>query len=76
VTRRQAGQPKNHEFNPNNGKRFFTSGKAQTGSSGHPASYSMGNGDTSLRGKGEKHSGCEAGHSPVSDARNNIIIFL
>jgi len=41
-----------------------------------PASYSMGNGSTFLGGKGDEHSGCEAGHSPVSDARNEWNMFI
>jgi hypothetical protein len=55
---------------PDNGKRFFIFGRVQTGSGGHPASYAMGNGEIFLGRKGEEHLGCEAGHSPVSDARN------
>jgi hypothetical protein len=36
----------------------------------------MGNGDAFLGGKGEDHSGCETGHSPVSDARNEWNKFI
>ena len=36
----------------------------------------MGNGDTFLGEKGEEHSGCEAGHSPVPDARNEWNMFV
>jgi len=36
----------------------------------------MGNGDIFRGGKGEEHTGCEAGHSPVSDARNEWNMFI
>jgi len=70
VTGLQAGQPKNQEFNSRQWQKIFTFGKVQTGSGGHSVSFSMGNGDIFHGGKGEEHTGCEAGHSPLSDVRN------
>jgi hypothetical protein len=71
LTRLQTGQPRNQSSIPDKSKRFLSFPKGPDWLWGHPASYSRGNGGTFLGGNGGEHLGCEAGHSHLSDVRNN-----